>query len=71
MTAPVLTSMLDRESPDAKARFAHNKALATDLREHVAKAALGVGESDLVEAAYVDLLAGEEGGGRRAVPDGA
>ncbi|MXP47653.1 methylcrotonoyl-CoA carboxylase [Altererythrobacter luteolus] len=44
MTAPVLTSTLDRETPDAKARFEHNKALAADLREHVAKAALGGSE---------------------------
>ncbi len=44
MTAPVLTSTLDRESPEAKARFAHNKALAKELREHVAKAALGGSE---------------------------
>ena len=28
MTAPVLTSKLDRESPEAKARFDHNKSLA-------------------------------------------
>ena len=38
MTAPTLTSKLDTESPEAKARASHNKALATDLREHVAKA---------------------------------
>ncbi|KPM16838.1 carboxyl transferase domain-containing protein [Citromicrobium sp. WPS32] len=44
MTAPVLTSMLDREAPDAKARFDHNKALANDLRERVAEAALGGSE---------------------------
>ncbi|WP_379548372.1 carboxyl transferase domain-containing protein [Qipengyuania sp. DSG2-2] len=44
MTAPVLKSTLDCESPDAKARFAHNKALATDLRTHVAEAALGGSE---------------------------
>ncbi|KLI64567.1 carboxyl transferase domain-containing protein [Aurantiacibacter marinus] len=44
MTAPVLTSTLDRESPEAKARFAHNKELAEELREHVAKAALGGSE---------------------------
>ena len=44
MTAPVLTSMLDREAPDAKARFDHNKALATELREKVAEAALGGSE---------------------------
>ncbi len=41
MTAPRLTSMLDRDAPDAKARFAHNKALADDLRNRVAQAALG------------------------------
>ncbi len=41
MTAPQLTSKLDRESPEAKARFAHNKALAEDLRARVAEAALG------------------------------
>ena len=44
MTAPTLTSMLDREAPDAKARFDHNKALAQDLREKVAEAALGGSE---------------------------
>ncbi|APE27254.1 carboxyl transferase domain-containing protein [Aurantiacibacter gangjinensis] len=41
MTAPVLTTSLDRESPDAKARFAHNQALAEELRAKVAEAALG------------------------------
>ncbi len=44
MTAPVLTSMLDREAPDAKARFEHNKSLATELRAKVAEAALGGSE---------------------------
>ena len=44
MTAPVLTTKLDREAPDAKARFAHNKALAQELRADVAKAALGGAE---------------------------
>ncbi|KPM24540.1 methylcrotonoyl-CoA carboxylase [Citromicrobium sp. RCC1885] len=44
MTAPTLTSMLDREAPDAKARFDHNKALANELREKVAEAALGGSE---------------------------
>ena len=44
MTAPVLTSKLDRESADAKARTAHNRALAEDLRARVAKAALGGSE---------------------------
>ena len=44
MSAPVLTSSLDREAPDAKARFAHNRQLAEDLRASVAKAALGGSE---------------------------
>ena len=44
MTAPVLTSKLDRESAHAKARTAHNRALAEDLRARVAKAALGGSE---------------------------
>ena len=38
MTAPVLTSTLDREAPDAKARFEHNKSLAGELRSTVAAA---------------------------------
>ena len=41
MTAPTLTSKLDRESAEAKARFAHNKGLADALRAKVAQAALG------------------------------
>ncbi|WP_120717115.1 carboxyl transferase domain-containing protein [Tsuneonella amylolytica] len=41
MSAPVLTTKLDRESAEAKARFAHNKALAETLRAKVAEAALG------------------------------
>ncbi|MDE1467368.1 carboxyl transferase domain-containing protein [Aurantiacibacter sp. D1-12] len=41
MTAPVLTSSLDREDAAAKARFDHNKALAEELRAKVAEAALG------------------------------
>ena len=41
MTAPTLTSKLNRESVEAKARFAHNKALADELRAKVAEAALG------------------------------
>jgi len=41
MTAPTLTTKLDRESPEAKARFAHNHALAQELRARVAEAALG------------------------------
>ena len=44
MTAPVLTSMLDREAHDSKARFDHNEALAEDLRAKVAEAALGGSE---------------------------
>jgi 3-methylcrotonyl-CoA carboxylase beta subunit len=44
MSAPVLTSKLDREAPDAKTRFEHNKALAQDLRAEVAKASLGGSE---------------------------
>ncbi len=41
MSAPVFTSKLDRDSAQAKARFAHNKALAQELRAKVAEAALG------------------------------
>ncbi|MEO0588918.1 MAG: carboxyl transferase domain-containing protein, partial [Pseudomonadota bacterium] len=41
MTAPTLTTKLDREAPDARARFDHNKALAEQLRADVAEAALG------------------------------
>ena len=41
MTAPTLTTKLDRESPEAKARFAYNQSLAADLRARVAEAALG------------------------------
>ncbi|AKQ40934.1 acetyl-CoA carboxylase subunit beta [Aurantiacibacter atlanticus] len=44
MTAPILRSQLDRESPEAKARAAHNRALAEELRTAVAKAALGGSE---------------------------
>lgn len=44
MTAPTLTSTLDREAPDAKTRFEHNKALAEELRSAVAEAALGGSE---------------------------
>ncbi|MEG9269384.1 carboxyl transferase domain-containing protein [Qipengyuania sp. Mu-71] len=45
MTAPVLTSTLDRKAPDAEARFEHNKGLAEELRSAVAAAALGGSES--------------------------
>ena len=41
MSAPTLTSKLDRESPEARARLAHNKGLAEELRARVAEAALG------------------------------
>ena len=41
MSAPVLTTTLNLDSPEAKTRAAHNRALAADLRERVAKAALG------------------------------
>jgi len=41
VTGPTLTSKLDRESDEAKARFEHNTSLAADLRATVAKAALG------------------------------
>ncbi|MEL1252051.1 carboxyl transferase domain-containing protein [Aurantiacibacter gilvus] len=44
MTAPVLASKLDLESPEAKARAAHNRALAEELRAKVAEAALGGSE---------------------------
>jgi 3-methylcrotonyl-CoA carboxylase beta subunit len=41
VSAPVLASKLDSESAEAKARAAHNRALAEDLRAKVAQAALG------------------------------
>ena len=41
MSAPVLASALDPASPEAKARDAHNRALAAELRARVAQAALG------------------------------
>ncbi|MBV7258818.1 carboxyl transferase domain-containing protein [Erythrobacter crassostreae] len=44
MTAPVLTTKLDNEAPEAKTRSAHNRALAEDLRSTVAEAALGGSE---------------------------
>lgn len=44
MTAPTLTSKIDPESPDAKSNAAHNRALVDDLREKVAKTALGGSE---------------------------
>jgi 3-methylcrotonyl-CoA carboxylase beta subunit len=41
MSAPVLTTALDLASPEAQARAAHNRALAQELRDRVAQAALG------------------------------
>ncbi len=41
MSAPILTTSLNLDSPEAMARDAHNRALAAELRAHVAKAALG------------------------------
>jgi 3-methylcrotonyl-CoA carboxylase beta subunit len=41
MTAPVLQTQIALDSPEAKARDAHNRALVATLRERVAKAALG------------------------------
>ena len=41
MSAPVLTSSLDLADPQARARDAHNRALAEELRARVGKAALG------------------------------
>jgi len=44
MSAPVLTSQLNRDDPQARSHFDHNAALANDLRDAVAKAALGGSE---------------------------
>ena len=44
MTAPTLTTKLDSDSAEAAARAAHNRGLANDLREKVARAALGGSE---------------------------
>lgn len=41
MSAPVLSSNIDLNSEQAQARAAHNRAQASELRERVAKAALG------------------------------
>ena len=41
MSAPVLTTTLNPDSPEAQARAAHNRALADELRAKVAQAALG------------------------------
>ncbi|MEZ5743634.1 MAG: carboxyl transferase domain-containing protein, partial [Sphingomonadaceae bacterium] len=44
MSAPVLKSTLDLAGPEAQARAGHNRALAAELREKVAAAALGGNE---------------------------
>jgi len=44
MTGPVLPTLLDRNDPQTQAREAHNRALAQELRDRVARAALGGGE---------------------------
>jgi len=41
MSAPVLSTQLDLASPEAQARDRHNRALAGELRDKVAHAALG------------------------------
>src|SRR5690606_14710467 len=45
VSAPVLVSSLDLDSPGARARAAHNRALAEELRAKVAEAALGGSEA--------------------------
>ena len=44
MSAPVLSSSLDLGGAEARARAAHNRALAEELRAKVAEAALGGAE---------------------------
>ena len=41
MSAPVLQTNVNLDSPEARARDGHNRALVAELRERVAKAALG------------------------------
>ena len=41
MSGPVLSTTLNADDPQAQARAAHNRALAAELRERVATAALG------------------------------
>src|SRR4051794_783830 len=45
MSAPVLHTALNLDSPEAQARAAHNRKLAADLHAHVAEMALGGNES--------------------------
>ena len=70
MTAPTLTSMLDREAPDAKARFDHNKALAQQLREKVAEAALGGSEKHRERHVSRGKLLNQKKGSAPGQPDG-
>ncbi|CCA91389.1 carboxyl transferase domain-containing protein [Novosphingobium sp. PP1Y] len=44
MSAPVLQTSINLESPEVRARAAHNRALAAELRDKVAQAALGGSE---------------------------
>ena len=44
MSAPVLPTSLNPDSPEAQARAVHNRALALELRDRVATAALGGNE---------------------------
>lgn len=44
MSGPVLPTTLDRQSEQARAREAHNRALCADLRARVERAAMGGGE---------------------------
>jgi Acetyl-CoA carboxylase, carboxyltransferase component (subunits alpha and beta) len=44
MSAPVLQTSIDLDSPEAQARDCHNRALAAELRDKVAAAALGGNE---------------------------
>ena len=44
MSAPRIDSKVQPDSPDYRARFAHNRALAEKLRADVAQAALGGNE---------------------------
>ena len=41
MSAPILPTSLNPDSPEAQARTAHNRALALELRARVSAAALG------------------------------
>jgi 3-methylcrotonyl-CoA carboxylase beta subunit len=45
VTGPILASSLNLDAPEAKARIAHNRALAEQLRARAAEAALGGSEA--------------------------